>query len=1093
MEWIVCLWLSLGALAVFGITAGCLRKRRYRKNKIITSLNLMFLGVGISATLLFIPLYYHQILYGVQPQSSLTEYFYLAESLLKNIKDLLFSGEYKFVEVFLQPQVMDTWDQIWEPCSSYISVIFAAVQHALRLFALEGDFYEFFIGSQVFTDAGNIGIGMIHAYYLVGTLLYLLAPLLTFTALISFFKNLIAYLRYQWWGGREIHVFSELNPKSLALAKSIVDEKLNIKKKESGKEQKPSKNAEKNFEKALSEHRHAWAIDDHSYFVLDSIQNLTECIAGIGSDSLKKASKKIDPCLERLMAAGDCLETKRKEQASRIKKNGISVLLDKNRVPCWYGELKKQYDDLLDELKKDKCSEDLTGEQALLKKAKAIALYYASLEKYFQACYLIHSQYQIISKKCKKQKMRAIAEFCNEIAQRCTDLRAASECLAGYTEAIEAQCKTPEASPIIEKIRELLGECQACRAKISGYAYSETEITGKDQYAVVNAQYIQDLAQKVMSQASILTRPNCDPKVLADARRETDDLVKKIQDLTNALNAHFDKCLSESERFEDRAIDYDKTAKECLDRLQRREHYRQFKKRIVRPFSSFGIIFTDVLEKNEEEHYDLVEEAKELGTVLFRTDLDSINFSKGKDNARNKSLNFYLISEDESEKMRHALSIMKKYPYSNVTLYVFSETDSSKLLLGAKDNLYPKVVRVHDHQSLVYHNLNNNGYRLFEYARKNEAGSSEEDCTITAMVVGLGKYGKEMLKALAWYCQVPGYKIEIFGFDSTTGVEKTLQAECPGLKVEAYDPEQDLSGGIPDIPCGRYEERYGIRIFSDVDVNSQDFYDRLDKISRPTYVFVCLGTDDLNISTAASLREYYERTAKSKSNGKPQIETVVYDSNLNARMRYPWCDWSDDVTKSGLLNYKDQDYQIHMIGSTDEFYTVDTMLKSDLETAGLMLHREYSGLDVPVVEKEDGNVRPIDAAPDKSKIETRCGKKLRGKKLNHLYEKRKAAYDVENQNFWKYEYNYRSSLAQKMFSILIEKLNGDGLTAVPGWNKPEQQRTEQEQRDCQRVEHVRWLVYMKTEGYQYAPERNDLAKHHKLMTSPLERYPDKKE
>lgn len=1084
MEWIVCLCLSLGALVAFGFTAGYLRKRRYRKNKIATSLNLMFLGVGISATLLFIPLYYHQIMHGVTLHSSFSEYWKLAESLLNNVKDLLLSGEYRFFEVFLQPQVTDTWDQIWEPCSSYISVFFAAVQHALRLFALEGDFYEFFIASDVFIEAGNIGLGMIRAYYLLGTLLYLLAPLLTFTALISFFKNLLAYLRYRWWGGREVHVFSELNPKSLALAKSIIDEKLNVKKKDSRKEEKTSKRAEKNLGKSLSAHQHAWAIDDHCYLVLDGIQNLTKHIEGISADSLSK-----NPCLERLAAAGNRLEIEQKTQMERLQKNGISVLLDKDRVPCRYDELKKQYDKLLEELKEGKDSEGVTKEQAALEDVKALALYYASLDKYLRGCCLIHSKYQIIGKKCKKQKMREIAEFCNEIAQRCTDLCDACDNFSKYTDAVEALCKTSESSPTIDRIKELLAECQAYRAGFSEYTYSEIKIADEGQDAMVNAMHVQALTNKIKQAVSALM----DPEAAGKARQEMDILVKQVQDLTDSLDAHFGECLRESERFEDRAIGYDKTAGECLNRLQRREQYKQFKKRIIRPFSNFGIIFTDVLEKNEEEHYDLVEEAKELGAVLFRTDLDSISFSKGKDNARNKSLNFYLISEDESEKMRHALSIMKKYPYANVTLYVFSETDSSKLLLGAKDQIYPKVVRVHDHQSLVYHNLNNNGYRLFEYAHKNEAGSSEGDCTISAMVVGLGKYGKEMLKALAWYCQVPGYKIEIFGFDSTTGVVKTLQAECPGLKVEAYDPEQDLSGGIPDIPCGRYEERYGIRIFSDVDVNSQDFYDRLDKISRPTYVFVCLGTDDLNISTAASLREYYERTAKSKAEGKPQIETVVYDSNLNARMRYPWCDWSDDVTKSGLLNYKDQDYQIHMIGSTDEFYTVDTMLKSDLETAGLMLHREYSGLDMPVAEKEDGNVRPIDATPDKSRMKTRYGKKLRGKKLHRLYEKRKAAYDVENQSFWKYEYNYRSSLAQKMFSLLIDKLNESGLTKVDGWNKTEKQRTEQEHLDCQRVEHVRWLVYMKTEGYRYAPERNDLAKHHDKMTQPTERYPDKKE
>ena len=162
-------------------------------------------------------------------------------------------------------------------------------------------------------------------------------------------------------------------------------------------------------------------------------------------------------------------------------------------------------------------------------------------------------------------------------------------------------------------------------------------------------------------------------------------------------------------------------------------------KRKYRFWKKSLIVFTDVTLKDDEENLELLEEAKEIGAILFTKDLESIKYRNRYLSIR--KVNFYLISDDEEEKIRHAESIMRDYDFSKkIELRVFSDDIRSELLLAAQDVKCMKAIRVNDIQSLVYHNLDTHGLRLFENAR--EINSSEK--VISAIIVGLGKYGLEM-------------------------------------------------------------------------------------------------------------------------------------------------------------------------------------------------------------------------------------------------------------------------------------------------------------------------------------------------------------
>ena len=114
------------------------------------------------------------------------------------------------------------------------------------------------------------------------------------------------------------------------------------------------------------------------------------------------------------------------------------------------------------------------------------------------------------------------------------------------------------------------------------------------------------------------------------------------------------------------------------------------------------IVFTDVIDKKEELSLDLIEESREIGALLFRKDLESVRFKRS---WSLRKVDFYLISEDESEKIRHTESIIKNYDYNGVKLWIFSDDIRTELMLAKNQAKKMKATRVNDIQALIYHNI----------------------------------------------------------------------------------------------------------------------------------------------------------------------------------------------------------------------------------------------------------------------------------------------------------------------------------------------------------------------------------------------------
>lgn len=411
---------------------------------------------------------------------------------------------------------------------------------------------------------------------------------------------------------------------------------------------------------------------------------------------------------------------------------------------------------------------------------------------------------------------------------------------------------------------------------------------------------------------------------------------------------------------------------------------------IKRKNKKVSIVFTDVFKDNEENTYELVENAKRLGTICFKKDILVVNF---KEHSRKKPISFFAIGFNETENLNQSLKLIENYrDRENTHIYVFSTKIESELLLASIDKGMTKVRRVNEVQSLVNRVLYEQGRVLFDSAIEMPNGNKK----ISVIVVGMGSYGKEMVKALTWFGQMDGYKLEINAFDRDPLSEEQFVAIAPEIMSDDYNGV-DIEG----------EAQYKITIHPGIDVTSITFANEIAKITDATYVIVALGNDDENINTAVNLRMYFERMKI-----HPVIQAIVYNSQRKKALK-------------GIKNYRGQEYDIEFIGDVDSSYTEDVIIDSELEEDALKRHLKW------------GN----------------------------------------EEEFWTYEYNYRSSMASAIH------MKARIQCKIPGATKSEDELTDEERNIIEVLEHRRWNAYMRAEGYVFSgskeiSSRNELAKMH---------------
>lgn len=421
---------------------------------------------------------------------------------------------------------------------------------------------------------------------------------------------------------------------------------------------------------------------------------------------------------------------------------------------------------------------------------------------------------------------------------------------------------------------------------------------------------------------------------------------------------------------------------------------------ILKHHKGAQIVFADVFVKDDEEMSELVQCAREIGAICFKKDIATISFGF---HSETSQMYFFAIGDDEMENVNHALKLIGDYNMRKEThLYIFSDGVEGELLLAGKEKGFMKVRRMNEVRSLVSRILYEEGGRIFESAVSME---NSEEKQISAVIVGMGSHGTEMLKSLTWYCQMDGYHLKINAFDKEELAEERFTALCPELMSADYN-------GV-SIPG---EAEYTITVHAACDVTTQEFAEKIAKIQDATYVFISLGSDEANIQAATNLRMRFERVG-----AKPVIHAVISSQEAKEALRT-------------VRNSAGQAYNIEFVGDMESAYLEKVVMDSEIEEDAFARHKAYCNGD-----------------PDKE------------------------------EDFWRYEYCYRSSMASAIHSVARKKCH------IPGADKKENELTDKEREILESLEHRRWNAYMRSEGYVYSgspdkSSRNDLAKmHHDLV------------
>ena len=317
------------------------------------------------------------------------------------------------------------------------------------------------------------------------------------------------------------------------------------------------------------------------------------------------------------------------------------------------------------------------------------------------------------------------------------------------------------------------------------------------------------------------------------------------------------------------------------------------------------IIFTGVSDAERKANNDLFRCAENINALCLSGSIQSVKINR---HSNSSNVYFYTVKNEVGENLVDALALIGSWRGRQRTnLYVFSDSIESEIALSDADKGMIQVRRVDECRTLISNYLYDKGCEIFRGAGPERDGVRQ----IHAVIVGLGKLGSGMLKALAWYCQMDGYRLKITAFDKDPRKGDILRAECPELLDELHN--------------GVYTEGES---FYDIEIRSAEagtaaFDQQAAALGDATFVFVALGNDDLNVKAAVKLRGIYERVGI-----KPKITAVLFDTEKKKLIE-------------NAVNFKKTPFAVEYIGDHNSIYSKNVIMNSELEGAALQAHLSY--------------------------------------------------------------------------------------------------------------------------------------------------------
>lgn len=302
------------------------------------------------------------------------------------------------------------------------------------------------------------------------------------------------------------------------------------------------------------------------------------------------------------------------------------------------------------------------------------------------------------------------------------------------------------------------------------------------------------------------------------------------------------------------------------------------------------ILFSTLNNQEDENMASLEKTAKGIGAITFRRDLVSIADSLS---SKGSKITCVILGEREELNIQQAALLLQMKHTFSLDIYVQSQKDNhlfEDIPLPEKTALF----RINHVRTSVLQTLERSGEQLLHNAVVDADGNR----IVGALVLGLGAYGSEMIKALSWFTQVDGYATKIYGVDQDVLAADRFKHACPGFFTSGFNRKYCDIQLYTNLVCGTWT-----------------FDEEISKLKDISYIFIALGDDDLNICTAYEMRTLFARIGS-----HPVIHALVRNSDKKQLLE-------------GRKNHRGQYYDITYIGSSDEFYTLESIFSLEKKDA----------------------------------------------------------------------------------------------------------------------------------------------------------------
>lgn len=261
----------------------------------------------------------------------------------------------------------------------------------------------------------------------------------------------------------------------------------------------------------------------------------------------------------------------------------------------------------------------------------------------------------------------------------------------------------------------------------------------------------------------------------------------------------------------------------------------------------------------------------------------------------NNLLTFYAISSDEEENINYALELIHKYKNrANTKIYVVNRTLEAPTILDSVDKGKITVEIINEIEREIYNLLDTKP--LYENAI-NE--------TISVLVVGCGKVGKEFLKTATWCGIMPGYKYKAIVID-----------------IRADEIEENIKVEAPE-----FLDNYNIS-FVNADIKSEKAIETIKQVEDINYILVAMENDDKNLEVAILLRRLFLKLY----NRKPSISLWIENEYKQEQV-------------TNLVNERNLSYELNAFGSIKDMYYDNIIVDSKIEKLAKQVHLAYSPED----------------------------------------------------------------------------------------------------------------------------------------------------